>query len=171
MPDPRSPTRGRRTVRAASIEDVERTVDMFIDKFAPDVAARIRDCRSELRRQLPGAFELVYDNYNFFVIGFCSSARPSDCIVSLVASAKGVALSFYRGADVADPDGLLQGEGKQNRFVRLADAEALRVPAVRTLILTAAGLGPLHAPGPGVTIVRSISARQRPRRRGVADAD
>jgi len=135
------------------------------------MARRIRACRAAVRKLLPTTNELVYDNYNFFVIGFCPTERPSDCIVSLAASANGVALSFYRGVDISDPDGLLQGDGKQNRFVRLADAEALRVPAVRTLILTAASLGPLLAPGPGVTIVRSISARQRPRRRGVADAD
>jgi len=165
MPPRRSPPHARSTAQAASNEDVERNVDTFIDKFAPDVAARIRDCRAELRRQLPGAFELVYDNYNFFVIGFCPTARPSDCIVSLAASAIGVALSFYRGAEVSDPDGLLQGEGKQNRFVRVADVETLRVTAVRSLILTAAGLGPPLPPGPGVTIVRSVSDRQRPRRR------
>jgi hypothetical protein len=143
-------------------------VDAFIDKFAPDVAARIRACRVELRRQLPGAFELVYDNYNFFVIGFCPDVRPSSCAVSLAASANGVALSSYRGVDVPDPDGLLQGDGKQNRFVRLPDVEALRADGVRALIRLAAGLGPPFTPGSRETIVRSISARQRPRRHRAA---
>lgn len=143
-------------------------MDAFIDKFAPDVAALIRACRIELRRQLPGAFELVYDNYNFFVIGFCPDVRPSSCAVSLAASANGVALSFYRGADVPDPAGLLQGEGKQNRFVRLPDVEALRADGVQALIRSAAGLGPPFTPGSGATIVRSVSARQRPRRHGAA---
>lgn len=146
-------------------------MDAFIDKFAPDVAALIRACRIELRRQLPGAFELVYDNYNFFVIGFCPDARPSSCAVSLAASASGVALSFYRGADVPDPDGLLQGEGRQNRFVRLPDVDALRTAGVQSLIRAAAGLGPPFMPGSEETIVRSVSARQRPRRPGAAGPD
>jgi len=147
-------------------QEVERAVDGFIDKFAPDVAAGIRACRAELRRQLPGAYELVYDNYNFFVIGFCPGERPSDCIVSIAASANGVALSFYRGVEVPDPDGLLQGEGKQNRFLRLPGVDVLRRPDVQALIGRAASLGPPLAPGAGRTVVRSVSARQRPRRAG-----
>jgi hypothetical protein len=164
MPAARVPSGRRPRAEVVPAADVQIVVDAFIDKFAPDVAACIRDCRLELRRQLPGAFELVYDNYNFFVIGFCPSARPSDCIVSLAASAKGVALSFYRGAEVPDPDGVLQGEGRQNRFARLPDAQALRAPALQALIRTATGLGPPLVPGAGTTVVRSVSAKQRPRR-------
>ena len=168
MPVRRPPDRPRRAAAAANAQEAERAVDAFIDKFAPGVAALLRACRIELRRQLPGAFELVYDNYNFFVIGLCPEERPSSCVVSLAASANGVALSFYRGADVPDPDGLLQGEGKQNRFVRLADVEALRSAGVQALIRAAAGLGPPFMPGAGRTIVRSVSARQRPRRKDAA---
>ena len=35
--------------------EIERQVDAFIDKFEPELAQRIRDCRAELRSQLPGA--------------------------------------------------------------------------------------------------------------------
>jgi hypothetical protein len=34
--------------------------------------------------------EIVYDNYNFFVIGFSVTERPSDCILSIAAAANGV---------------------------------------------------------------------------------
>jgi len=166
MPELRTPRRGRAAAEAADAPDVEPVVDAFIERFEPGVAACLRACRAELRRQLPGAFELVYDNYNFFVIGFCPTERPSDCIVSLATSAKGVALSFYRGAQVPDPDGLLQGDGKQNRFVRLPEVSTLHDPRVQALIQAAARLGPPLVPGAGGTIVRSVSARQRPRRSG-----
>ena len=33
---------------------------------------------STIRRLVPGAVELVYDNYNFLVVGFCPSERASD---------------------------------------------------------------------------------------------
>ncbi len=62
----------------------------FIAKFEPATAKLIRDCRAELRKRLPTAIELVYDNYNFFVIGYSATGRPSDCIVSLAAAANGV---------------------------------------------------------------------------------
>jgi hypothetical protein len=79
----------------------------FINKFDAKNAALIRSTRKALRKRLPAANELVYDNYNFFVIEYCSTERPSDCIVSIAAAANGVGLSFYHGATLPDPNNLL----------------------------------------------------------------
>lgn len=138
----------------------------FIAKFDPAVAKLIRSTRAALRKRLPTASELVYDNYNFFVIGYSSTTRPSDCSVSLVASAKGVALAFYYGATLPDPNGILLGGGNQNRFVRLESARPLAKPAVAALIRAAVAQGktPLPRTGGGQLIIKSISAKQRPRR-------
>jgi hypothetical protein len=151
---------------------VEVELASFIDKFEPSIAKIIRECRAELRRLLPTAVEIVYDNYNFFVIGYCSTEKPSDCIVSIAAASNGVGLSFYRGASVPDPEGLLQGEGKQNRFIRLPSAERLRTPGVVRLIHSAESIGktPLAKTGDPRTIIKSVSAKQRPRRKGATDA-
>jgi len=85
----------------------------FIKKFDSKNAALIRSVRKVLRKRLPTANELVYDNYNFFVIGYCSTERPSDCILSIAAGANGVGLSFYHGATLPDPHRLLPGSGNQ----------------------------------------------------------
>jgi hypothetical protein len=121
-----------------------------------------------LRKRFPTANELVYDNYNFLVFGFCSTERPSDCIVSLAANAKGIGLSFYYGATLPDPDKLLQGSGNQNRFIRLESAATLTKPQVEALLRAAVAQAktPLPTVGRGRTIIRSVSARQRPRRSG-----
>jgi hypothetical protein len=139
----------------------------FIAKFDPDHQALIRSVRKVLRNRLPSAHELVYDNYNFFVIGYCSSERPSDCIVSIAAGAGGVGLSFYRGADVPDPHKLLLGSGTQNRFIRLESAKTLSDPQVAALITAAISQAktPLPIAGTGKLTIRSISAKQRPRRK------
>src|SRR6202790_1530287 len=81
----------------------------FIAKFEPRMAKLIRSLRAAVRKRLPTANELVYDNYNFFVIGFCSTERPSDCVVSIAAGANGVGLSFYYGSTFPDPNKLLLG--------------------------------------------------------------
>src|SRR4051812_11094232 len=94
-------------------------VASFIVKFDPSVAKLIRASRTALRKQFPTAIEQVYDNYNFLAIGFCTTERTSDCIVSVAANSKGVGLSFYHGASLPDPHKILQGSGKQNRFIRL----------------------------------------------------
>ncbi len=45
-------------------------------------AATIRAVRRALRKRFPTATEIVYDNYNFFVIGYSPTERPSDSIIS-----------------------------------------------------------------------------------------
>ena len=141
-------------------------VASFIAKFDPANAKVIRACRSALRKRLPTANELVYDNYNFLAIGYSASERPSDCVVSLAAGANGVGLSFYYGATLPDPDGILLGSGNQNRFVRLPTAATLAEPAVERLVRAALAQAKTSMPaaGRGRTIVKSISAKQRPRR-------
>ena len=138
----------------------------FIAKFDPANAKLIRACRSAMRKRLPSANELVYDNYNFFVIGYSASERASDCVVSLAAAANGIGLSFYYGSTLPDPDGILLGSGTQNRFVRLPTAATLAEPAVERLIRAALAQAktPMPSTGRGRTIVKSISAKQRPRR-------
>lgn len=138
----------------------------FIDKFEPVIAKRIRACRAALRKRFPSANEIVYDNYNFFVIGYSPTERPSDTIVSLAAAANGVGLSFYRGATIADPHKLLQGEGVQNRFLRLESAARITDPQVAALIDAAEAQSKVAlGEGKGRLIIKSISAKQRPRRK------
>jgi hypothetical protein len=138
----------------------------FIAKFDPAIGRLIRASRAALRKRFPTACELVYDNYNFFVIGYSSTERPSDCIASLAASSNGVALSFYYGSTLPDPQRALLGSGTQNRFVRMRSAATLDEPAVKALLNAAAAQGktPLPASGRGRLIIRSVSAKQRPRR-------
>jgi Domain of unknown function (DU1801) len=152
----------------SSTQTPEAQLVSFIKKFEPCVAKLIGDCRSEIRKMLPAAIELVYDNYNFFVIGYSSTERASDCIVSIAAAANGVGLSFYWGASLPDPKNILQGNGKQNRFIRIPDLNVLRMPEVIWLVKTAAAQGktPLESKGVGHLVIKSISSKQRPRRRG-----
>ena len=147
--------------------NIEKQLAKFVDKFEPVNAKLIRQCRVELRKLMPTAIELVYDNYNFFVIGYCTTPRASDCIVSIAAAANGVGISFYQGATLADPDGLLKGSGKQNRFIRIPDIKTLRAPKVLALIdaAIAQAKAPLPLKGAEPTVIQSVSGKQRPRRK------
>jgi hypothetical protein len=111
------------TIKSA---DPEQQLQNFIGKFGPKHQAVIRAVRKALRKRFPTATELAYDNYNFFVIGFGPTERPSDCIVSIAAAANGVGLCFIRGAGLPDPAKMLLGSGKQTRFLRLPTAEVLQ---------------------------------------------
>ncbi len=142
-------------------------IDGFIARFDPANAKLIRAVRSALRKRFPTAIELAYDNYNFLAIGYSATERPSDCIVSLAAGANGVGLSFYYGATLPDPHQILLGSGNQNRFIRLPSAAVLMQPAVVSVIRAAVAQArtPLPPSGKGRTIIKSISAKQRPRRK------
>jgi hypothetical protein len=156
----------KRAATTPAKQSAAKQLASFIAKFDPRHAKVIRDARAVLRKRMPAATELVYDNYNFFVIGYSSSVRPSDCIVSIAAAANGVGLSFYYGASLPDPQKLLLGAGSQNRFVRLPSAKTLGEPGVAALIDAAIAQAktPLSGTGHGRTIIQSISAKQRPRR-------
>lgn len=138
----------------------------FIAKFDPPIAKLTRSARSVLRKRFPTAIELVYDNYNALAIGYSSTERTSDVLFSLAVYARGVNLYFMYGRSLPDPDKLLQGGGSQGAFVRLDDVATLDQPGVRALITAAVRHAepPLPARGRGYTIVKSISAKQRPRR-------
>jgi Domain of unknown function (DU1801) len=153
--------------RGKGSADAEKQLQSFIDKFEPKHAALIRGARKQLRRQFPSAHELIYDNYNFFVIGYSPTEKPSDSLVSIAAAANGVGLCFIRGASLPDPKKILLGSGKQTRFVRLESVDVLSRPEVVTLLAAAAAhsKAPLSAKGAGRLIIRSSSAKQKPRRK------
>lgn len=117
-------------LRPAKALTPEKQLTAFIEKFVSATRRLIRLVRQELRRRLPGYNELVYDNFNFFVIGYSPTERPSDCVLSLTAAANGVALCFIQGASLADPHGILLGSGKQTRFLRIDSVGVLTLPEV-----------------------------------------
>jgi hypothetical protein len=150
-----------------SVVTAESQLGAFIGKFAPKDQRLIRAVRSAVRKRFPTAHELVYDNYNFFVIGYSPTERPSDAIVSIAARANGIGLCFIRGAGLPDPKKLLLGSGNQTRFIRLESAGELAHPDVEALVAAAIARAktPLPTTGRGKLIIRSISAKQRRRRK------
>ncbi|MEA3068192.1 MAG: hypothetical protein QOK41_1599 [Sphingomonadales bacterium] len=145
--------------------DVQGQLERFIDKYSPEVAADARRALAFLAKRLPTASRLVYDNYNALVVGFGTSEKVGDIILSIALYPRWVTLFFLRGVDLPDPDGLLGGSGSQVRGVRLQPISRLETPEVGTLIDAAvARASPLPAGGEGPLIIKSISAKQRPRR-------
>jgi hypothetical protein len=167
VPEPSRSTRSRPQLASATQAEAERQLRTFIAKFEPKDQRLIRAVRKLIRKRLPAANELVYDNYNFFVIGYSSTERPSHTIVSIAAGASGVGLAFYYGAKLPDPHRLLLGSGNQNRFIRIPSAGVLDDPRVQALISAAVTQAkmPLAAGGKGRLIIRMVSAKQRPRRK------
>jgi hypothetical protein len=118
-----------------------------------------------MRRRFPGAVQLVYDNYNALAIGFGASERLSDTVFSIALFPRWVSLFFLNGVELEDPEKLLKGSGNQVRHIVLKDAADLNHAGIKALMAQALGKAEARFPRTGGRIViRSISARQRPRR-------
>ncbi|MDB4949861.1 MAG: hypothetical protein JWM27_2510 [Gemmatimonadetes bacterium] len=141
-------------------------LEAFIQKYTPEIGAFARDALARMRARLPGAVRMVYDNYNALVIGFGPNERPSDAIFSLVMFPRYVSVCFLQGAGLPDPDRLLQGGGSVVRHVRLSAPDDLQSAPIEGLIATALAHArvPMPATGEGRLVIRSVSAKQRPRR-------
>ncbi|HET6229922.1 MAG TPA: DUF1801 domain-containing protein [Longimicrobiaceae bacterium] len=145
----------------------EEQLEEFLAKYDPAVAQEVREAHGKMRARLPGAVEMVYDNYNALVIGFSPDEKPSHAVFSLAAFPGWVTLCFLQGAGLPDPDGLLQGSGNVVRNVRLQPLERLDSPPVRALMDAALASAPVpfDETQPSRLLIKSISAKQRPRRR------
>jgi hypothetical protein len=139
--------------------------ESFLAKYSPPVQSVARQSLVKLRKLLPGATELVYDNYNALVIGFGPSERASEAIVSIALYSKWVNLYFLRGAGLNDPEKLLLGSGSTVRRIRLDAASVLDEPPVRALIAQAVARA--HAPlvhgSKRRMVIRAVAAKQRGR--------
>jgi hypothetical protein len=139
----------------------------FARKYTPAMAAEMKRALAKMRKVVPGAIELVYDNYNGLVVGFGPTERASDAVLSIVAFPRWVTLCFIQGGpELPDPKGLLKGSGKMVRHIRLDSARDLDTPPIRALIRIAVARAdpPFDKRARQRVVIKSISAKQRPRR-------
>jgi hypothetical protein len=142
-------------------------LNSFLAKYNPEMRKLARAVLAKMRARLPGAFQLVYDNYNSLVIGFCPTEKPSEAILSIAVLPRWVSLCFLQSAGtLPDPKKLLKGEGKVARHLDLTAPGDFDNPAVQALIAQALKRSPkpIDPKASGKLIIRSISAKQRPRR-------
>jgi hypothetical protein len=144
----------------------------FMAEFLPEIGAQAEAILNIMRRRYPSALELVYDNYNALAIGFAPSEKTSEAIFSIALYPRWVSLFFLEGKGLRDPEKLLRGSGNVVRHVVLESPEMLHNPAVKALMLQAVERArvPFSASGAHRIIIKSIAAKQRPRRPETMDA-
>jgi len=141
-----------------------RQLDEFLSRYTPEIRALALATLAKMRERLPGAVQIVYDNYNALVVGFGPSERASEAPFSIALYPKTVRLFFLNGAELPDPKKLLEGEGKYVRSIVVESADDLDKAPVRALMKAALKLRPIDPAGEGRLVIRSISKKQRPRR-------
>jgi hypothetical protein len=139
-------------------------LEALIDGYTPTVASIARGALARLRKQVPGAFELVGDRYTGLVVGFSPTERPADATLSIVLYPRWVNLFFLRGAILHDPRRLLQGAGTVVRHIAIHDPALLDDRAVQALVAQARAQARTSFRRRRRIIIKSISAKRRSRR-------
>ncbi len=118
-------------------------------QFLAPYDAAIQRLALEVRAYLltiePRATETIYDAYNAVAIGYSFTGRLKECYCHVAVYSKHVNLGFNHGADLQDPQKILQGKGSQVRHVTIHEKSDLAGSylkgLVRAAIVNARALG------------------------------
>jgi hypothetical protein len=140
-------------------------LEYFLKKYDADVAATARRALAKMRKRLPGAVQIVYDNYNALAIGFGPNEMASLAIFSIALYPRWVNLFFLQGARLPDPKGRLQGKGNVVRSVRIEDGtlDDRDIQELMDIALARAKV-PIDSKQRSQIVIKSVSAKQRARR-------
>lgn len=134
----------------------------LLQRYAPAIQTLALSTRRLILEEAPQASEFIYEVYTI-ADHFTFTGRAGDAFVFTTAHANWVNLGFNFGALLPDPEGLLQGDGKVIRHVRIATPSDLEVPGVRDLLRAAIAQAerPEGKPAKPHAVVRIAAARRK----------
>lgn len=106
-------------------------VDRLLAEHEPEIQAIERTIRATVRRAAPKAVERV--DFGNKLIAFGWSMKMGELLFAIIAHRSWVNLQLPDGADLPDPDGVIEGSGKRIRHVKIrsaADASSTTVEAI-----------------------------------------
>ena len=107
-------------------------VDTFLKGYPPPVREIAVKTREVILSVMPDATEKVYPGWK--VIQYGAGADMKSVFAAISPQRERVNLGLANGVDLDDPDGLLEGDGKAIRHVKLTSLEAAGAPAVKALV-------------------------------------
>jgi hypothetical protein len=113
-------------------------VDRFLASYPPAIQDLVWQARALVLaslRSLPQTDEVV--DASARLLAYSCGQGYAGMVCTLIPSRTEVKLGFYRGADLADPNHLLEGSGKVHRHVRLRAATDLKRPGLKALLRAA----------------------------------
>ncbi len=135
----------------------------MLQRYSENIQKLALAARKLILEEAPEAGEFVYEVYTI-ADHFSFTERPSDAFVFTTTHANWVNLGFNFGSVLPDPNGLLRGDGKLIRHIRIAKAADLEARGVREMVRAAIKEAerPEGKSGkPGTTVRRGASAKKR----------
>lgn len=127
----------------------------FLGAYDPHISDLALALREIVLEEAPDASESIYQVYTV-AIWFGFSGKMKDMFCYIATNAGHVNLGFPRGVSLADPNRVLEGEGKVMRHIKFASLRDLDRPFVRRYIQAAMELAaPVGTRGTGKSVVKS----------------
>lgn len=143
----------------------------FLKAYDGHIANLALALREIILEEAPNASESIYQVYTV-AIWFGFSGKMKDMFCYIATNAGHVNLGFPRGASLADPNGVLEGEGKAMRHIKFASLREVEMPFVRRYIQASMEqVAPGGALGSGRTVVKSsLTTARIPKTRPRSDS-
>lgn len=103
---------------------------------SPRIRALARRLRGIVRRAVPEASEVAYPTWH--AIGYRHPKAGYFC--GIFPYDDHIKVYFEHGIRLPDPSGLLEGDGRQTRYLRVQRVKDIRMAALRRLLLAAIDL-------------------------------
>ena len=143
----------------------------FLRPYDRDVQQLALDLRALVLEEMAPCYENIYDAYSAVAIGYGTSDKLRDGIFHIAVYSKHVNLGFNDGATLADPKGILQGNGNQIRHITIKSVADIKRPELRAYIRRAKkkafadarklGEKPSDKPAGVVSTVKAIYPKKR----------
>jgi hypothetical protein len=109
-------------------------LQQFIKPYPPKVQHLALWLREFVWDLYPNCNELIYDNYNAVAFGWSPYCATWSYVLFDCCDATLRTFGFYWGSELADPKKLLQGKGRQYRYIIVNEQEEFPVSYVRRLL-------------------------------------
>jgi hypothetical protein len=111
------------------------TAEDLLYQYEPSIAERGMLLRSKLFELLPDIQETVDESARILGYGYGPGYKDSVC--TIIPSKKGIKLGLYKGVELPDPAGLLEGTGKVHKYVSVKTDADIESKAVKALLMAA----------------------------------
>lgn len=109
------------------------TFEEVIAAASPELQEIARAMRALIADVMPGVTEVPWAKQKTVGYGV-GPKKMSEHFCYIAPQKRYVNLGFFYGADLPDPEGLLEGSGKVLRHIKVRSMATLEQPAVRSLV-------------------------------------
>ena len=112
----------------------------FISPYSLEVQTLALDLMQFVKKIIPEANELIWDNYNAVAIAYSKTEKLKDAFCHVAIYSKHVNFGFNRGSELSKSDIKLEGNGKLIRHIKVTEIDKFPKDLIEKLLFEAIGI-------------------------------